>query len=209
VDLQCLGQHVVDREAMVTNFLPQCLFGLGLVEVDRRRVGMAQPLLRGCDGDVRGGRCNVGCRGLGITRWVLRHHGAVLPHHQHLWRALGGWPGSPPRLAPPRGASSSATAPTAPWSPVGRLSERSYPRPQGGTRGTSVCDVAAASSSCCGLAVAVVTRDGSPVAAALAAVRGTISEHCLVVASVPNLSALAGTRAGTVRVTLSAKKMRK
>jgi hypothetical protein len=53
-----------------------------------------------------------------------------------------------------------------------------------------------------------VTRDGSPVAAALAAVCGALSERCLVVAGVPILSALAGARAGMVGVTLSAKKMK-
>jgi hypothetical protein len=37
----------------------------------------------------------------------------------------------------------------------------------------------------------------------LAAVRDTLSERCLVVTGVPDLSALAGARAGTVGVTLS------
>jgi hypothetical protein len=32
----------------------------------------------------------VGCRGLGVMRWALRHHTVVFPHHQHLWRVLGG-----------------------------------------------------------------------------------------------------------------------
>jgi hypothetical protein len=53
---------------------------------------------------------------------------------------------------------------------------------------------------------AVVTRDGSPAAATLTAVRGALSERHLVVAGVPNLSALASARAGTVGVTLLAKK---
>jgi hypothetical protein len=53
---------------------------------------------------------------------------------------------------------------------------------------------------------AAVTRDGSPIAAALAAVCGALSERRLVVAGVPNLSALAGVRVGMVGVTLSAKK---
>jgi hypothetical protein len=37
VDPQCLGQCVVDRDAVVTKLLPQCLFILGLVEVGWRR----------------------------------------------------------------------------------------------------------------------------------------------------------------------------
>jgi hypothetical protein len=45
-----------------------------------------------------------------------------------------------------------------------------------------------------------------PVAVALAAVRGALSECRLVVAGVPILSALAGARAGTVGITLSTKK---
>jgi hypothetical protein len=49
-------------------------------------------------------------------------------------------------------------------------------------------------------------HDGPPIAAALAVVRGAISKHRLIVVGVPNLSALAGVRAGTVGVTLSAKK---
>jgi hypothetical protein len=97
-------------------------------------------------------------------------------------------------------------APAAPWSLVGRLSEQTYSRPWGGARGTSAYDVAAAASSCCDLVAATVTRDGSPIAAALAAVRGALFKRRLVIMGIPNLSALAGVRAGTVGVTLSAKK---
>jgi hypothetical protein len=43
----------------------------------------------------------------------------------------------------------------------------------------------------------------------LAAVHGTLSERRPVVAGIPNLSALAGTRAGTVGVTLSKKEVKK
>jgi hypothetical protein len=90
VDPQRLGQRVVDRDVVVLKLLPQRLFGLGLVEVSRRRVGTAQPLFQVRDGDIRGGRTSVGRRGLGVMRWALRHHAAVFPHHQHLWRALRG-----------------------------------------------------------------------------------------------------------------------
>jgi hypothetical protein len=55
VDLQCLGQCIVDQDDVVTKLLPQCLLSLGLVEVGWRHVGMAWPLLRVRDGDVRGG----------------------------------------------------------------------------------------------------------------------------------------------------------
>jgi hypothetical protein len=36
VDPQHLSQSIVDRDAMVTEFLPQCLLGLGFVEVGKR-----------------------------------------------------------------------------------------------------------------------------------------------------------------------------
>jgi hypothetical protein len=49
-------------------------------------------------------------------------------------------------------------------------------------------------------------RNDSPVAAALAAVRGALSECHLVIAGVPNLSALAGARTGTVGVNLPIRK---
>jgi hypothetical protein len=51
-----------------------------------------------------------------------------------------------------------------------------------------------------------VSRDGSPVATA--AVRGTLSERRLIVTGVPDLSALAGVRAGTIGVTLSTTKQK-
>jgi hypothetical protein len=54
--------------------------------------------------------------------------------------------------------------------------------------------------------VAAVSRDGSPIAAALAAVRGALAERRLVVTGVPDLSTLAGVRAGTIGVTLSTRK---
>jgi hypothetical protein len=71
----------------------------------------------------------MGRRRLGVMRWALRHHAAILLHHQHLRRALRGWPGSLPRLAPPGAGSPSARAPAAPWSLAGRLPERACPRP--------------------------------------------------------------------------------
>jgi hypothetical protein len=90
VDPQRLGQRIVDRDAVVMELLPQRLLGLGLIEVGRRRVRTALPLLWVCNGDVRDRRCGVRRRGLGVMRRALQHHAAVFPHHQHLWRALGG-----------------------------------------------------------------------------------------------------------------------
>jgi hypothetical protein len=55
VDLKRLSQRDVDRDVVVTKLLPQRLFGLGLVKVGQRRVGMAQSLLWVRDGDVKGG----------------------------------------------------------------------------------------------------------------------------------------------------------
>jgi hypothetical protein len=118
----------------------------------------------------------------------------------------GADPGRPLDWPYPGGASPSAAASAGLWSLTGRLSERAYSRPWGGAWGTSAYDIVVVASSCCRLVAAAVTRGGSPVASALAAVRGALSECRLVVASVPNLSALAGMRAGMVGVTLSAKK---
>jgi hypothetical protein len=109
-------------------------------------------------------------------------------------------------LAPPGRSVVISGGTRRPVSLVGRLSEQTCSRPWGGARGTSAYDVAAAASSCCDVVAAVVTRDGSPIAAALAAVRGAIFKRRLVIMGIPNLSALAGVRAGTVGVTLSAKK---
>jgi hypothetical protein len=50
------------------------------------------------------------------------------------------------------------------------------------------------------------SRDGSLIAAALATVRGALDERRLVVTSAPDLSALAGARAGTIGVTLPTEK---
>jgi hypothetical protein len=47
-----------------------------------------------------------------------------------------------------------------------------------------------------------VSRDGSLITAVLAVARGALSERCLVVTGAPDLSALAGARAGTIGVTL-------
>jgi hypothetical protein len=64
---------------------------------------------------------------------------------------------------------------------------------------------AAAVSSCYGPVATTVLCDGSPAAAVLTSVSGTLSEHRLVVTGAPDLSALAGARAGTIGVTLRAK----
>jgi hypothetical protein len=54
--------------------------------------------------------------------------------------------------------------------------------------------------------IAAVTRDGSPVTAALTAVRSTFIERRPVIVGATGLSALAGARAGTIGITLSARK---
>jgi hypothetical protein len=47
-----------------------------------------------------------------------------------------------------------------------------------------------------------VSRDGSPAAAALTAVRDALDERRLIITGTPDLSTLAGVRAGTIGVTL-------
>jgi hypothetical protein len=95
---------------------------------------------------------------------------------QHLGRALGGWPGSPPRLAPPGGKITICRGLYRPAVPGGLAPRMSLPRSWGGVWRTNACEAATAASSCCDLATAVVTRNGSSTAATLAAVRGAVSE---------------------------------
>jgi hypothetical protein len=52
---QCLVQRVVERGIVVSKFLPQCLLGLGLVKVGRRRAGMPPLLLWARNNDVWSG----------------------------------------------------------------------------------------------------------------------------------------------------------
>jgi hypothetical protein len=52
------------------------------------------------------------------------------------------------------------------------------------------------------------SRDGLPVAAVLATVRSALTECRLVVTGVPDLSALASVRVGTIGVTLSTRKQK-
>jgi hypothetical protein len=66
--------------------------------------------------------------------------------------------------------------------------------------------VTATASSCCGPEATTTSCNGSPVAVALTAARDALDERHLVVTSVPDLSTLAGTRAGTIGVTLRMKK---
>jgi hypothetical protein len=56
VDSQRLVQSIVDRGVMVSRFLPQRLFGLGLLKMSWRRAGMTPLLLWGHDDDVRHGQ---------------------------------------------------------------------------------------------------------------------------------------------------------
>jgi hypothetical protein len=71
--------------------------------------------------------------------------------------------------------------------------------------GTSACEAATTAPSCCGLAAAIMMRDGSPATAALAAARGTLSERRPVVTDVLNFSALTSARAGTAGNPLTTK----
>jgi hypothetical protein len=48
--------------------------------------------------------------------------------------------------------------------------------------------------------------DGSPITTAVATVRGALDEHRLIITGAPDLSALAGARAGTIGITLWTKK---
>jgi hypothetical protein len=41
VNPQCLVQCFIDRGIVVSKLLPQCLFGLGFIEVGRRRTNAA------------------------------------------------------------------------------------------------------------------------------------------------------------------------
>jgi hypothetical protein len=65
----------------------------------------------------------------------------------------------------------------------------------------TIAAVTAAAFSCCDPEATTTSRDGSPVAA-----RDALDERRLVVMSAPDLSALAGARAGTIGVTLRMKK---
>jgi hypothetical protein len=55
MDSQRLIQRIVDRGVVVSKFLPQRLFGLGLVKMSRRRAGNTSLLLWGRNNDVRCG----------------------------------------------------------------------------------------------------------------------------------------------------------
>jgi hypothetical protein len=56
VDPQRLVQHVVDRGAVVSKLLPQCLLGLGFIKMSRRRAGVTSLLHWGHDDDIRRGQ---------------------------------------------------------------------------------------------------------------------------------------------------------
>jgi hypothetical protein len=56
VDPQRLVQRVFERGAVVSKLSPQCLLGLGIIEVGRRRAGVLPLLLRAHDGDIWGGQ---------------------------------------------------------------------------------------------------------------------------------------------------------
>jgi hypothetical protein len=52
MDPQRLVQRIVERGAVVSEFLPQRLLGLGLVKVGRQRAGVTPLLLWAHDGSV-------------------------------------------------------------------------------------------------------------------------------------------------------------
>jgi hypothetical protein len=56
VDPQRLIQRIVDRGVMVSKFLPQRLFGLGLVKMGQWHAGMTAFLIWACNDDVRSGQ---------------------------------------------------------------------------------------------------------------------------------------------------------
>jgi hypothetical protein len=87
MDPQHLSQRIVNRGAMVSKLLLQRLLELGLIEMGRRCAVMNLPLLWAHGSDVRGGMGNASRRGLGAASRALRHHVAILSHHQH---GLGG-----------------------------------------------------------------------------------------------------------------------
>jgi hypothetical protein len=73
--------------------------------------------------------------------------------------------------------------------------------------GTSAGDAdniaaAASVSSCCGPVATAASRDSSPTAAALTAACDALDECRLIIMGTPDLSALAGARAGRIDVTL-------
>jgi hypothetical protein len=99
------------------------MFILGLIEVGWRRVGTAQPLLRMRDNDVGAG--SVACDVEDSTPCDGRYN--ITQSSSHITSTSGARSGAdPPRPLDwpnPGGESSSAAAPAALWSLVGRLSE--------------------------------------------------------------------------------------
>jgi hypothetical protein len=75
---------------VVAEFLPQHLLGLRIEEVDRRRDDAFPLLLRARRGAIRSWEDRVRRRSLSAVRWALRHRAAILPHHEHPHRGLGG-----------------------------------------------------------------------------------------------------------------------
>jgi hypothetical protein len=136
-------------------------------------------------------------------RRAPRYHTAVLPHHQHPRRRLGGWCGPVLPLAHPGGgASSLGISTTAAWSPAVRASA-------GDADVTAVAAAVAAATnaaSCCGPVATTVARGGSPVAALLPATRGALDDCRLIGTDMSDLSALAGARAGTTDAILRTRK---
>jgi hypothetical protein len=133
------------------------------------------------------------------VRRAPRHHRAILSHHQHPRRRLGGWCGPVQPLAPPGGgASSSGISTTAPRSPVVMASTGDADV----AAAVAVVATATAAVPRCGPVATIVPRSSSPVAAALAAACGALDVHRLVGTTVSDLSTLAGARAGTVGATL-------
>jgi hypothetical protein len=82
LDPQRLVPRPVERGAVVAEFLPQRLLGLGIGEVGRWRDGAFPLLLQARRSVIRSWENRARRRGLGAVRRAPRHHTAIIPHHE-------------------------------------------------------------------------------------------------------------------------------
>jgi hypothetical protein len=130
------------------------------------------------------------------VRRMPRHYTAILAHHQHPCRGLGGWCGLVPPLAPPgrRGVIVVWDLHRSAWLPPAGAGA-------GGIVGAVVAVVvtaAATAASPCGSAATATLHESSPIVAMLPAAHGALDERRLVGTDTSNLRTLAGASAGTV-----------
>jgi hypothetical protein len=125
---------------------------------------------------------------------VPRHHAAILPHHKHPHRGLGGWWGQALPLASFRR-----------WDVVVRdlhhrhliAADRGMRRQIDGAVTAMVITAVVAVATCCGSVAAATLRGASLVAAAVLPVtRGALDERRLMGTNASDLSALADARGG-------------